>query len=254
MADEKSDRASRTVLLIHGLGRTSLSMSGLGRFFQAADYRVLNFGYPSTRLSIREISEMLGLFLEEHLPPGSFSTEDKASTEFESSTEGKPSTECMPSTEGKFSTIDVVTHSLGGIVARHYFRKRRRVEARRVVMLSPPNRGSALADFIARSSIARKLLGPVIVELGTGVDSVPKKLPEPRFTCGVIAGTIPLDFYFMPIVSLPSDGKVAISETRLATMKDFIAIRCSHTFMMNNGEVQRQALHFIEHGTFKKSG
>ena len=39
------------VILLHGLGRTPLSMKRIEWTLQKQNYRVINVGYPSTRIS-----------------------------------------------------------------------------------------------------------------------------------------------------------------------------------------------------------
>src|SRR4030067_222274 len=45
----------------------------------------------------------------------------------------------------------------------------------RVVMLPPPNQGSELADLLKRSVLFKKFMAPAGLELGTDMDSVPRK-------------------------------------------------------------------------------
>lgn len=56
--------------------------------------------------------------------------------------------------------IHIVTHSLGGLLARALITAQRPPRLERVVMLAPPNRGSELADLLFRFRISRLILGP----------------------------------------------------------------------------------------------
>src|SRR5215203_6101307 len=47
------------VVLLHGLGRTRLSMARIERVLQRQNYRVINVSYPSTRLSIEAASQQV---------------------------------------------------------------------------------------------------------------------------------------------------------------------------------------------------
>ena len=73
-------------------------------------------------------------------------------------------------------TVHVVTHSMGGIVARAALDRYRPRKLGRLVMLAPPNRGSFVATA-ARTTFGR-LLKPV-AELSTDPESLVNRLPMP---------------------------------------------------------------------------
>lgn len=82
-------------------------------------------------------------------------------------------------------TIHLVTHSMGGIVARAALDRFRPRKLGRVVMLAPPNRGS----FVATRAVGTfgRFLRPV-TELSTVPDSLVNLLPTPEgLDIGVIA-------------------------------------------------------------------
>ena len=126
------------VVLLHGLGRTAVSMSRLRSFLGKQGYQVINVTYPSTRFPIELLSDVwLHRLLENRI------VDPKARVHF-------------------------VTHSLGGIIVRHYLSKHSMENLGRVVMLAPPNHGSEIIDRLQASSFTRNLLGPTRLELGTG--------------------------------------------------------------------------------------
>jgi len=83
------------------------------------------------------------------------------------------------------TTLHIVTHSMGGIIARAALDRYRPAKLGRFVMLAPPNRGSFVATRAARTF--GRVLAPVR-ELSTAADSLVNSLPVPRdVEIGVIA-------------------------------------------------------------------
>ena len=156
-AKEQSPPSPETVLLVHGLGRTSRSLSRLHRHLREAGYGVIDWSYPSARRRI----EAHGVRLREAL----------------SALDGDPG----------ILKIHLVGHSLGGILARHALTLGVPRKMGRVVMLAPPNRGSRLARRLA------PVLGPWIAPLPQLSDdswSAVNRLGVPRgVEIGVIAAT-----------------------------------------------------------------
>jgi triacylglycerol lipase len=151
--DEHDDR--ELVVLVHGMGRTPLSMSLLARDLKHAGYRVLNWGYSSTCCTVGELGDQL----HDAVVAGSGDTE----------------------------RVHFVGHSLGNIIIRAVLSRHDPLPAvGRVVMLAPPNQGSRSADRYAR------WLGDVLKplpELTTDTASTVRRLPLPAVVqVGVIAG------------------------------------------------------------------
>jgi triacylglycerol lipase len=219
-APEASALTSReTVVLLHGLRRTSLSMKLIEWRLRHCGYRVLNINYP-TRKPISEIAErFLPASLEKQLG----------------------------ATHGP---VHFVTHSMGGIVLRQYLADHPMENLGRVVMLAPPNQGSELADFYAKSSLLRLIAGPNLAALGTSPNDVPALLGPVQFELGVVAG----DRRLFPIpthrLKGPNDGKVTVERTRVEGMKDQWIAHACHTFMTFRKDVFNQVVMFLNHGEF----
>ena len=208
------------VVLLHGLGRTGLSMKAVEWKLTEAGYTVANISYPSLFYPIQELATIA---LEEGL------------------------TACH---EQGLSRIHSVTHSLGGILLRQYLATRKIEGLERVVMLGPPNQGSQLADYVDSQGVLRFLEPTAVAQLGTGASSVPRQLGPVEFQLGVIAGTVNRRPSILGIPEEPSDGTVTVAETRVRGMADFLELPTSHTFMMWNPDVLAQILYFLEHGNF----
>ena len=215
-------RQDDCVILLHGLGRTSGSMKLMENFLKDYGYLTINNDYPSTSLSIEKISDY-------YLP--------------------RFIAEC-----GKRSRrIHVVTHSLGGIIFRHYLQEHRLPQGSRIVMLSPPNKGSEVADRFKDQGWYRQLMGPAGQQLTTAPDSLPNRLEPIDYEVGVITGRRTLEPWFSWMIPGEDDGKVSVARARLAEMKDFLVVNHGHTFIMNSHRVKEQVVHFLEHGYFQRS-
>jgi hypothetical protein len=139
---------------------------------------------------------------------------------------------------------------MGGIVLRFYLEKHELVNLGRVVMLSPPNQGSELADWMAENPVLDRFLGPSAEQLGTGPESLPQRLGPVDFEVGIIAGDRTLNPLFSRVIPGADDGKVAVERTKVEGMADFLVVPHTHTYIMMRESVIAQVIHFIEHGDF----
>lgn len=147
--------ARELVVLVHGMGRTRISMRPLARALEREGYEVLNWGYSSTCCSIAELSAQLRDDLE--------------------------------SRAAGFDRVHFVGHSLGTVIIRWSLAHgATRTRVGRVVMLAPPNHGSHEADRLA--AWFGWLLKP-LPELRTTAASTVRFVPvPPHIPVGVIAG------------------------------------------------------------------
>jgi alpha-beta hydrolase superfamily lysophospholipase len=207
------------VILLHGLGRTSASMSIMKYRLEEAGYTIWNEGYPSRQKPIEE----LVMVIDDGV---AFCRDQQA------------------------SRIHFVTHSLGGILVRKYFQDRSVEEAQRVVMIAPPNQGSEVTDQYRDEWWYQFATGPAGQQLGTDEDSVPLSLSPIDLEIGIIAGTNSSDPWFNKVFAGDHDGKVSVSSTKLAEMRDFLLVDSGHTFIMNSDKVIEQIKAFLRDGKF----
>lgn len=206
------------VVLLHGLGRSSFSMSSLAKALREAGYETVNVDYPSTRLEADQLGGMLGERLDGC---------------------------CRDAPRLHF-----VTHSMGGIVVRAHLSEHRPDNLGRVVMLAPPNRGSEWVDLFGDVAVFEWIMGPSAAALGTDPESLPNRLPPADFPLGVIAGTGFVNPVGAGLIPGDDDGTVSVESAQLDGMSDFITLPVSHSFIMYSNEVAAQILSFLAEGRF----
>lgn len=218
---QAEDDDSACVILLHGLARSDVSLLLMQEALETADYHVVNDSYPSTAQSIAELADTI-------IP------QERA--------------ECEAHVPG--ARIDVVTHSMGGILLRSWARRNPTAEWGRVVMLAPPNGGSELVDVLGELAPFRWVNGPAGIELGTGPLDTPKSLGPVAFSLGVIAGNRSLNAFYSTLLPGPDDGKVTVAATKVEGMKSHITLPVTHTFMMNNPRVIVQTISYLRDERF----
>ncbi|MGD1084457.1 MAG: alpha/beta fold hydrolase [Verrucomicrobiota bacterium] len=210
------------VILIHGLGRTPLSLIRLQLALERAGYQVTNLRYPSHGGDVEQLAE-------EYLHKAVVSQN--------------------PGAPGK---IHFVTHSLGGIIVREYLARHVVTNLGRVVMLAPPNHGSELADHLGKNWLGRLILGPAGREMGTSASDLPARLGPARFQLGVIASDGPGIPWNCLVFHGASDGIVSVQSAKLDGMADFLVVHGSHTLIMWRADVVGQVLAFLGDGHFAR--
>ncbi len=214
-------KPAECVILLHGLGRTTLSMQRMKRLLEGNGYYVANVDYPSREYKIEVLAP---LAIEDGLD------------------------QCGENSGT--STTHFVTHSLGGILVRVYLADNAIANLGRVVMLAPPNQGSKAVDEMERIPGFDWLNGPAGYQLGKGPESVPLRLGAPDFDFAVIAGNLTIDPITSALLDDPDDGKVSVSDTRLEGMRDFAVVPVSHAMIMQNREVFRLVRNYLAYGSF----
>jgi len=124
----------------------------------------------------------------------------------------------------------------------------------RVVMLGPPNQGSAAVDKLGDVPGIDWVNGPAGRQLGKGADSVPLQLGPAEFELGIIAGNRSIDPITSAVLDDPDDGKVSVEDTKLEGMDDFIVVEHSHAFMMRLQNPIELTIRFLQTGSFNHVG
>lgn len=214
----------RGALLLHGHGRTGLSMGLMAARLEAAGWQTLAPSYGFRR-SLPAILDVL------KDPVAAFAS--------------------------RHERLDIVTHSMGGLVARALITAHRPPNLGRVVMCAPPNRGSELADLLVRLNLADAILGPAHAHLVTRRAQAHEALLGPLNTAtdyelGIIAGNRSLTPVPPRLLPPPHDGLVSVQATHLAGMADHIVLPVPHTLMPVHPLTGAQVLHFLAEGRFRR--
>lgn len=199
-----------TVFLIHGMGRSRLSMSLLGARLRREGFRTVNVPYSQTTASFGEISAALRR-------------------------------RAAAAGGGRYH---LVGHSLGAVVIREGFREGYPPGLGRVVMLAPPNSPPHLALKLGSFAPYRWLCGDSGRKLAD--PAFYAALPVPAAEFAVLAG----DRGSRLNSEEPNDGVVTVAETRLEGMKAFKVLRRTHTFLMNAPETAPLVASFLKTGSF----
>ncbi len=219
---EEGKLYAECVILLHGMVVLGFSMLKLEECLLRSNYKVVNFGYPSTHETIEQIAKIQ--------IPNAVAQCQNVSTK----------------------KIHFVTHSLGGIVVRQYLQTHTLPKGSRIVMLSPPNQGSEIADHFKDAFWYQWSTGLAGQQLTTADSSLPNQLKAVNTEVGIIAGTKSIEPWFSSLIPGRDDGKVSVEKARLKEMKDFLVIPHTHTFIMWPSEVLKQIGHFLKYGQFDR--
>ncbi|MEO5961728.1 MAG: alpha/beta fold hydrolase [Opitutaceae bacterium] len=213
--------ATETVVLLHGLGRTPVSMQRMATTLEREGYRVVNLRYSSRTAALETLAH-------EWLP--------------------------ARMREIDATRVHFVTHSMGGIVLRLWLRDHGvPPNLGRVVMLAPPNAGSEVADRLAGFAPFWWFTGRNGRRLGTSADALPHSLgawPASAPELGVIAGDRSLNPLFSSWLPGADDGKVTVAATHLAGESDHVTLHHSHTWLAWRSPTIQHVNAFLRTGRF----
>lgn len=192
------------VSLVHGFLANPLMMTVLGHRLDRRGYLSKPWGYWNMRRSILEHAEAFSHEL------------------------------ARLDADRAVGTIHLVTHSMGGIIARAALERFRPRKLGRFVMLAPPNRGSFVAT--ATAGILGGLLKPV-AELTTDPDSLVNSLGMPA---GVDVG----------VIAASRDALVAPESTRPDVPHSHVTIPCLHSSLLFRRDAADLVAAFLATGEF----
>jgi len=219
----ETNAESNMVVLLHGLARSDSYFKKMEKSLQEEGYETCNISYPSTKYPIEKlVSDFV-------LPDIK---------------------RCL---KGDRKIVNFVTHSMGGIVVRYLATQDIHFKIGRVVMLSPPNKGSEVVDTLGGLWLFKAINGPAGLQLSTSNESLPNTLGEPKFELGIITGNQSINLILSSMIEGDDDGKVSIESAKLEGMKDFLVVKATHPFIMKNNSVIDQTKYFLKNAEFKHS-
>ncbi len=89
-------------------------------------------------------------------------------------------------------------------------------------------------------------------QLGTDEDSIPARLGPVDFELGIIAGVGTINPFMSAVLPSYDDGKVTVERTRVVGMADFMIVESSHRYLMNSETVIKNAVAFLQTGSFPR--
>ena len=195
------------VVLVHGLAAHRVVMSRLERHLKPRFSQVTNWGYSSLWSRIERHGAALAKLLSEM----------EASADVEQ--------------------VHLVTHSMGGIIARLALAEKMPTKLGRMVMLAPPNGGSHVARYL---SPLLGLICPPLVQLSDHCESFVACLP-------------PLAGVHVGVVAAAADELVCEKSTHLPNEADHITLPGFHSSILWFEETARQVAYFLEQGRFERA-
>jgi pimeloyl-ACP methyl ester carboxylesterase len=207
---QRLDHRDALVVLIHGLGRTAASMWPLAMRLRRAGFEVARVGYPSTRLGVADaVTHVRGTLTR--LAGG--------------------------------RVMDLVGHSLGGLIAARLLRDPGGLSIRRAVQLGSPNLGSAMADLLGVTWPVRRLCGPAVEELRAHRQRTPAD--------GRIAAIAGTGGFWKGVMAGPHDGTVAV-RSAWSGAGHRAAVPVLHSLLPASSRVAWLVMTFLRQGSFQE--
>jgi len=208
------------VLLVHGIARSRKTFSKMREALARAGFDATAISYASTRRTLEAHAAGLEALLDR--------------------------------LEGS-ETISFVAHSMGGLVLRHLMARdgawKRRVRPRRIVLIAPPNQGSAIARRLAPFPPYAALFGEAGRQLTP--EAVAASVPPLGVPFAIIAGGRGNGTGFNPFLGGDNDGTVAVSETALDGAEQFLLVPAIHALICSYPETIRATVNYLRTGRFE---
>ncbi len=201
------------VVLVHGLWLDTYAFVAHRHWLKKSAYLPRPFSYPSVRAGLDANSRALSRFIA--------------------------------GIEAR--RIDILAHSLGGLVVLNMLGLFPDPRIRRIVLMGSPTAGSHCAAVLLRTPGLSAIVGQSLRDAAT---KPAWKVPA-EVEVGVLAGNSGVGLgRLIPGLPAPNDGTVAVAETRLAGCRDEIVLPVNHSEMLLSRTCARQVVSFLNDGHF----
>ena len=210
--------SGKCVILVHGIGCSASIFRKHQAVFSKEGYTVIPFQYPSTRIKIESSAEYLNRMIT--------------------------------SLDG-ISEINIIAHSMGGLVSRAWFAKYTDPRMNRFIMMGTPNKGARLAKRFHNFSAFRLLLGPAGEQMAVLTKKnakIQKQFAVPQMEFAIIAGGKNDHKGYSTLIPGDDDGRVSTESAKLSGAADFCQVSCQHMSLINNTKVVEMCKNFIAIG------
>ena len=203
------------VVCLHGLWRSKWAMEPLAKQCVNSGFSCINLPYPSFRESLEEMVDRLDSLVEVE--------------------------------SQNYSKIHIVTHSLGGVIARRYLDQVDHEKCARLLMIAPPLQGSRIVDWLSGSPL-RKILGPAGEFLSSEVMAHESDIISQAVESAVIMGDVVKIPLLHKLLKPQSDGIVCVDSGKIEGLGAFKIVHADHTMITCHPEVLASADHFLRTG------
>lgn len=212
-----------TIIVLHGIGKTNRITYLLAKRISKAGFEVYNITYPSTKYTIQELADFLYKKFED------LGIDRK-------------------------NQINIVGHSMGGLITRAYIKKYKPQNLHRVVMIGTPNRGSELTDVLKDTIIYKLKFGTLAGrQIGTDLAGLNGAFGKVNYDLGIIAGKTWINPIFSTILPGLDDGIVSVESTKLEGMNDHIVMNFPHTPGVQYKKVANMVISYLKDGKFDRN-
>lgn len=219
-AYEMERQKEHVVILIHGLNENKDMFDKMRNKMKNEAYLPMAINYPSTKKNIESHARQLNVLMN--------NLSDATQVSF-------------------------ITKGIGGIILRRLLDSktewRKRIKVKRVIQISPPNKGSRFLTKLSEYKIFRWLYGPTILEL------TPKKAANvPLFPKGLELGIIHCDYPFKKYTSfLPKKFRGYLPsqvESDIESPNKSLFINNTKYNILNNDRIINACIRFLKDGMF----
>ncbi|HOK38988.1 MAG: hypothetical protein WHW07_03380 [Bacteroidales bacterium] len=212
--------SSHIIFLVHGYANPNLILLRINIKLRQNNFTTINYQYPGLFVDLERLGESLYY--------------DVKNTQTD--------------------TVSFVTHSMGALVLRSMMKFAASdftfPVIHRIVMITPPNRGADIADFLGFTFL-KPFLGPNVIKMKTDTLSYANKLPIPINTeIGVIIGQRGDGKGYNPLIKGDNDGLIRPENKLLGNEKDVLTVQHNHFTVLIVDDVLNSIINFLKYGKF----